>query len=262
MLRYLRLFGRFVRSELQYEMAYRLNLAIEILEVVVVIGTSVGAVLVIYGYADALNGWTLPRMLALLGVYYIVQGASELVVNPSMEKLIEHVRLGTLDFTLLKPASSQFLVSVRHVRVAQLSQLLLGFVVLGLAVARLEEGVSAWDAFAFTVALACGLLLIYALVLVLSTTAFWFVRVENVLTIFWAFMDAGRFPIDFYPGWLRLTLSSLVPIGVAVTLPAQAISGRLDPLGLALMVAGAAAATAFAAWFWRLGLRSYTGASA
>jgi ABC-2 type transport system permease protein len=88
------------------------------------------------------------------------------------------------------------------------------------------------------------------------------VRVENILAIFWAFLDAGRFPVDVYPGWLRLTLSTVVPIGVAVTVPAQAVAGKLDALGLALMLVGTAVVWLFAGWFWRRGLRTYTGASA
>jgi ABC-2 type transport system permease protein len=82
------------------------------------------------------------------------------------------------------------------------------------------------------------------------------------MAIYWAFMDAGRFPVDVYPGWLRVTLSSAVPIGVAVTVPAQVISGRLDLFGLAALVAGTLVAFGLASWFWHIGLRSYTGASA
>jgi viologen exporter family transport system permease protein len=97
---------------------------------------------------------------------------------------------------------------------------------------------------------------------VLGTVAFWATRVENLLAIFWSFLDAGRFPVDVYPGWLRVTLSTVVPIGVAVTVPAQAIAGRLDWLGLLLMLVGSVAVFAFASWFWRVGVRNYTGASA
>ena len=108
----------------------------------------------------------------------------------------------------------------------------------------------------------CGFGLIYALLLALSTFAFWFVRVDNLMALYWSFMDAGRFPVDVYPGWLRVTLSSAVPIGIAVTVPAQVIAGRLDPLGLGFLVLGTVAAFLLASWFWRIGLRSYTGASA
>ena len=128
--------------------------------------------------------------------------------------------------------------------------------------ARYARGVGPAEAVSFVVTLGCGLLLVYGLLLVLSTLSFWFVRVENLLAIFWSFLDAGRFPVDVYPGWLRLTLSSVVPIGVAVTIPARAIAGHLDPLGLLETVVGTAIAFAFASWFWRHGLKSYTGASA
>ena len=261
-MRYLRLFAAFVRAEAQLGIEYRANLALEALNELVIVVTSVAAVLVLYDHTTQLNGWTLPQMLVLLGVYYLVQGAQAMVFEVSFERFMEHVRLGTLDFTLLKPANSQFMVSVRHVQVAQVAQLALGVVVLAAGLAQVGEDVSPLEALGFALTLACGLVLVYCLLLVLSTLSFWFVRVENILAIFWAFLDAGRFPVDVYPGWLRVTLSTVVPIGVAVTVPAQAIAGRLELPGLLTLVAGTLVAWWFAGWFWRRGLRSYTGASA
>jgi ABC-2 type transport system permease protein len=175
---------------------------------------------------------------------------------------MEHVRLGTLDFILIKPANSQFMVSVRHVQVAQLGQLALGLVLVGVGIAQIGRQIGPVEVASFVVTLTCGLLLVYGLLLVLSTLSFWFVRVENLLAIFWSFLDAGRFPVDVYPGWLRITLSTVVPIGIAVTVPAQAIAGRLDMLGFVMMLLGTLVVCWFGAWFWRRGLRSYTGASA
>jgi ABC-2 type transport system permease protein len=200
-------------------------------------------------------------MLVLLGCFYLVQGFGELVLAPSFEKFMEHVRLGTLDFALLKPVSAQFLVTLRHFRVVQLGQIGLGAVVVAVGLTRVAT-VGPFESIGFAIALVCGFVLIYSLLLALSTFAFWFVRIDNLMAIYWSFLDAGRFPVDIYPGWLRVTLSSAVPIGVAVTVPAQVIAGRLDLLGLVLLVVGSVLAFAVSAWFWRLGLRSYTGASA
>jgi len=261
MTRYLRLLRIFFRTELQYELEYRLNLLLEIVQSIVVIATSVGAILVLFSYTTVLNGWDIGAMLVLLGCFYLVQGFGELVLQPSFEKFMEHVRLGTLDFTLLKPASAQFLVTLRNFQVVQLAQMGLGVIVVVVGLSRLPS-VGFAEAIGFPIALLCGFVLIYALLVALSTFAFWFVRVDNLMALYWSFMDAGRFPVDVYPGWLRVTLSSAVPIGIAVTVPAQAISGRLDPLGLLFLVVGSAAAFVIASWFWRLGLRSYTGASA
>ncbi|MBI2324759.1 MAG: ABC-2 family transporter protein [Chloroflexi bacterium] len=260
--RYLRLLRLFVRTELQFALEYRVNLALEIMQMVVVAGTSLAAVLILFAYTEVMNGWTLGQMVVLLGVYYIVQGVEELVMQPSFQKFMEHVRDGTLDFILLKPVSSQFMVSFRHFQTVQTLQVLLGLVITGLGLAQLAATVTLTSAGAFAFTLACGLVLIYALLLVLSTLAFWFVRVDNILAIFWAFIDAGRFPIDIYPGWLRITMSTVIPVGIAVTVPAKAIAGLVDLQTVGLIFLATAVAWMVSRAFWKRGLRAYTGASA
>lgn len=262
MVRYWRMFRAFASTEFQFEMEYRVNFLLTLIEVVLVVGTSVGAVFIMFSHTTTLNGWTLPQMIVLIGVYYLVQGGTSLFFSPSFERLMEHIRLGTLDFHLLKPANTQFLVSFRHLRVVRISDVIVGLLVFAAGLVQVGADVGALDAVLFAIALFAGYVLVYALVLALVTLAFWFVRIENLLTIFWAFTEAGRFPVDLYPGWLRITLSTIVPIGIAVTAPAQAIAGRLDTVGVAVLCAGAFVAWSLASAFWRVGLRSYTGASA
>jgi ABC-2 type transport system permease protein len=261
-MRYLRLLALFARVELQFAAEYRANLMFDLFEEVIIVISSLTAVFVLFTHTGVINGWTLGQMIVLLGVYYMIQGANSVMFEASFERFMEHVRLGTLDFILIKPANSQFMASARHVQVAQLGQVLLGLLMVGVGIGQIGEGVGVREGLAFVVTLACGLGLVYCLLLVLSTLAFWFVRVENLLAIFWSFMDAGRFPVDVYPGWLRVTLSTVVPIGIAVTLPAQAIAGRLDTLGLVAMLLGTVLVSWFAGWFWKRGLRNYSGASA
>ncbi|MDQ3810587.1 MAG: ABC-2 family transporter protein [Chloroflexota bacterium] len=261
-MRYLRLLRLFARIELQFAMEYRANLLMSLLEEVVIVATSLAAVLILYAHTGVINGWTLGQMLVLLGVYYLIQGAQSVLFEVSFERFMEHVRMGTLDFILIKPVNSQFMVSTRHVQLPQVGQVVLGLGVLGAGLWRVGERLGPGEATAFALTLICGLLLVYCLLLVLSTLSFWFVRVENLLAIFWSFLDAGRFPVDLYPGWLRFTLSTVVPIGIAVTVPAQAIAGRLDGPGLLGMLLATVLVWLFAGWFWRRGLRSYTGASA
>jgi len=262
LIRHYKIFRTFFAAEIQNELAYRMNFLLGIFEMFLVVGTSLGAILVLFSQAKTLNGWTLPEMIALTGVYYLIQGSVNLVFAPSFEKLMEQVRLGTLDFTLLKPANTQFLVSTRHFRIVRVVDFLIGTSVVVVGLIMLGSAVTAWSVFTFVVTLAAGIACVYALLLTLVTLAFWFVRVDNILAIFWAFTDAGRFPIDLYPGWLRFTLATIVPIGIAVTVPAEAISGRMSLETFIGMLAGTAFSVGFASWFWRKGLKSYTGASA
>ena len=82
--------------------------------------------------------WTL-TVLVLLGCFYLVQGFGELVLQPSFEKFMEHVRLGTLDFALLKPVSAQFLVTLRNFQVVQLAQMGLGAIVVAVGLSRIPS---------------------------------------------------------------------------------------------------------------------------
>lgn len=258
---YLRLLLLFVRTEVQYALAYRANLAVETFGMAIDVSTSLAAVLILFTYAGNLNGWTLPEMLVLLGVFYVLNGAADVVFRPSVTRLMENVRQGTLDFALLKPVNSQFLVSLRQYQIVQVAQIVLGLVVMGMGIVRLGARVTPGSAVAFLVAVVCGIILIYSVLLVLATLSFWFVRVDNIMVIFSSFMDASRFPVDLYPGWLRITLSSIVPVGLAVTVPAEAIGGRLALPSLAEILVGTFVASVFASWFWRRGVKNYTGAS-
>ena len=261
-MRYLRMFRAFASTEFQFEMEYRGNFYLSILEMFLVIGTSIAAVLVMFGHTTTMNGWTLPQMIVLLGVYYLIQGGVSLVFSPSFERVMEHVRVGTLDFHLLKPVNTQFLVSTRHLKVVRAADLVLGLMVVIVGLFQVGAQIGVGQALLFTASIFFGWMLVYALILGLVTLAFWFVRVENLLAIFWAFTEAGRFPVDVYPLWLRVSLSTIVPIGIAVTAPANVIAGRMDWIAVVVLGAGTVLAVGVASLLWRLGLRNYTGASA
>ena len=59
-----------------------------------------------------------------------------------------------------------------------------------------------------------------------------------------------------------MSLTFLVPIAFAVTVPAQALTGRLTPEMFALALGFGIVALAASRAFFRFGLRRYSGASA
>ncbi len=104
--------------------------------------------------------------------------------------------------------------------------------------------------------------IVYSFWLILATLSFWFVRVENILVIFQSVYEAGRWPVSLYPAWLRFGLTFLVPVAFAVTVPAEALTGRLTWQTAWLAVGLAAALLVVSRLFWKIGLRNYSGASA
>ena len=59
----------------------------------------------------SLAGWSFHETLALLGIFMTLEAFIEIVLHPNLDELPEHIRTGQLDSDLLKPVSTQFLVS-------------------------------------------------------------------------------------------------------------------------------------------------------
>lgn len=257
-----RLLWVFLRQAALNELQYRSNFYVAAFRSLIGLGTGLGSLAVVFAHTDRLGTWRLEELVALLGVYTLVGGAINTLVRPSMNKLMEDVRQGTLDFALTKPEDSQVLISVREVEIWKLVDVVVGGALLGYALSRLGTGVGMGQALAFGTALLAGGAIVYSFWLLLATLSFWLVRVENILVIFQSMWEAGRWPVTIYPGWLRLTLTFVVPVAFATTVPAQALSGRLTGQTLAGAIALAVAMLVATRFFWRFGVRRYSGASA
>lgn len=79
--------------------------------------------------------------------------------------------------------------------------------------------------------------------------------------VFNSVFQTARYPLGLYPGWVRLLLTWVVPVGVITTVPAQALTGDLPPGLLIGSVGLAVVFFAGASTLFRVGLRRYSSAS-
>ena len=259
---YLRLLWIHLRLGVLHELQYRTNLVVQLIQSFVGLATALLGLGVVFSKTDTLGGWSPPELLAIVGVYTLVSGITQLVVRPSLTRFMEDIRLGTLDFTLTKPVDAQALVSMRQIEVWKLVDVVVGLVVLAVAIVQLGSSLGWEDALAFAIALLAGVTIIYSFLMILATCAFWFVRLDNILNIFQSMYEAGRWPIGIYPPWLQGVLPVLVPVGFAITVPAEGLVGRLSVPPLLGALGLAVALPVIARLFWRVGVRHYSGASA
>lgn len=257
-----RLMYHYMRVGAMNELQYRVNFWLQLLQSAVALGVGLAGLGLVFSHATDLAGWSRPELLAVMGVHIVMGGLIGAVIQPNMLRLMEDVRQGTLDFVLTKPEDAQALVSVREIRIWQLVDVAVGGVVLGVALSELRGSVGPLEALAFLVALLLGALMIYSFWLMLTSVSFWVVRVDEMLNLFEGLYAAGRWPVGIYPGWLRGLLTFLVPVAFAVTVPAEALTGRLTPATLGLAAALALGLLLLARLVWSTGLRRYGGASA
>lgn len=262
MLRPLHLIWLFFRIGALNDLQYRANFWLQLLQSTIQLGTGLAVLGLVFSQVPALNGWTQPALLAVMGVHILMGGVIGSLIEPSMERLRQDIREGTFDFILTKPEDIQVISSIREIRIWQAVDVLVGLVVLGFAASQLEGTLGPIEALAFAVALMLGGLMIYSFWLVVTTVAFWIVRIDEVAELFQGLYQSGRWPVTIYPDWLRTSLTFLVPIAFAVTVPAQAITGRITPDTMLLATGFAIVALVLSRAFFRIGLRRYSGASA
>ncbi len=261
-MRALRIAALYYRLAAMNELQYRANFFIQIFQAGITFATGLAVIALVFSHTNQLNGWDAYELLALFGVQMLLGGIIHAVIQPAMQKLMEDVREGTLDYVLTKPADAQLLVSVREARIWRLVDALGGLTVVVFAVTWIERDVGVENVLAFALTLALGALMLYSFWLALATLAFWVVRIWAVADMFEGMYQTGRWPIGIYPGWLRYGLTFVVPIGFAVTVPAEALTARLE-WTTALAALGFAALLAVVARnIFRVGLTRYSGASA
>jgi ABC-2 type transport system permease protein len=243
------------------ELQYRANFVVALFQALLAVAVVVVLNLV-YAHTTELNGWSEAQLLCLLGIQILMGGVINAAIQPNMERLVQEIGDGKLDHALTKPEDAQLLVSVREIRIWRLVDVIAGAIVLAVGVGRLPATTSAGDWLAFGLLLLVGGIMMYSFWLILTTGAFWVVRMGFLAELFEGVYQTGRWPISIYPDWLRYSLTFLVPIGFAITVPAEALTSRLQ-WSTALLAAGfALVLLALSRWFWRLGLRRYSGASA
>jgi ABC-2 type transport system permease protein len=259
---YLKFVGLSFKISILNELQYRTNFVIQIFQTALELAVALGGLSIFFSYTNDLNGWTPPELVTLVGVYFVIGGFISMFIQPSMVRLMEDVHQGTLDFTLLKPIEAQVMVSLREVHLWKVVNVITGLILIAVGLSQSGAVPGVVEVVAFSIMLLSGLLIVYSFWLILATLVFWFTRIDNILAIFESMYEAGRYPIRIYPGWLQFTLTFLVPIAFAVTVPAEALLGRLTPNMLVSALGIAIYMLVVACLFWRVGLRHYSGASA
>jgi ABC-2 type transport system permease protein len=156
----LRVSWLFFRVGVLNELQYRVNFVVQLFQSAIQLGTGLAVLALVYSHTDELNGWTQSELLAVLGIQILLGGVIRAAIQPNMQRLMEDVQEGTLDFALTKPEDAQVLVSVRQFRIWQVTDVLSGAILLGVGLAGVERSVGVLDTLAFGAALSLGAVMI------------------------------------------------------------------------------------------------------
>jgi len=257
----LKLLSAFFKVNVQMALAYRADTIVSILLNLMWLGWELLSLNIIFSNTTSLGGWGLGELIALLGVFRLVNTLMMALIWPNTEKFNQSIRDGSMDYTILQPVNSMFLVTFSRITVWRIWDLVLAIVLIVIGINISGDTTSPLSILTFILLTVSGAVVIYSLWIVLIALTFWFTKFDNNVTILHALLDAGRYPVTVYPVWLRIIVTFVIPIAVATTIPLQALRGDLNINQVILFFTIGIVSFLIASRVWKSGLKQYSGAS-
>ena len=257
----LKLLSAFFKVNVQLALAYRADTVVNILLNIMWLGWELLSLSIIFSNTTSLGGWGFGELIALLGVFRLVNTLMIALIWPNTEKFNQSIRDGSMDYTLLQPINSMFLVTFSRINIWRIWDLVLAIVLIMVGINISGDITTPLSILTFILLTVSGAVVIYSLWIVLIALTFWFTKFDNNVTILQALLDAGRYPVTVYPVWLRVIVTFVIPIAVATTIPLQALRGDLNFQRVLLFIAVGIASFLVASRVWKAGLKRYSGAS-
>jgi ABC-2 type transport system permease protein len=256
-----KLLSAFFKVNVQMSLAYRTDTIVNIVLNIMWLGWELLTLSIIFHNTETIGGWGFGELIALLGVFRLVHTMMMAIIWPNTEKFNQSIRDGSMDYTLLQPVNSMFLVTFSRITVWRFWDLLLSFALIFLGIRASGSTINPAQFLTFLLLTVSGAVIIYSLWIVLIAMTFWFTKFDNNVTILQALLDAGRYPVTVYPAWLRILVTFIVPIAVATTIPVQGLRGDLTFSRVVMFFAISVACFLIASQIWKRGLKQYSGAS-
>jgi len=257
----LKLLSAFFKVNVQLALAYRADTIVNILLNIMWLGWELLSLSIIFNNTTTLGGWGLPELIALLGVFRLVNTMMVALIWPNTEKFNQSIRDGSMDYTILQPVNSMFLVTFSRITVWRIWDLVLAIVLIVVGINMSGNIITPLHILTFILLALSGMIVIYSLWIVLIAFTFWFTKFDNNVTIMQALMDSGRYPVTVYPVWMRIIVTYIIPIAVATTIPLQALRGELSIQKIVVFFLVAVISFIVASLVWKSGLKRYSGAS-
>ncbi len=277
---YWHVFLMFARNSLVRDMMFRTNFLIEAVSSLSWAIMNVGLYWIIFEHTTSIGrdtGWGKYEFFVFMGTTWIINSIVQAFFMPNSEEFSELIRTGGLDFALLKPIDTQFLISLRKVSWSSLSNVLLGAGLLAISLSHLVHRPEApwqfepWILLLYPLYVGCGVAILYSLMICLAATSVWLGRNQTLYDFWFYITNFSRYPQEIYAhgwGWiLMVAFTFIVPVLVVVNVPARLLAQPLMPRAswewplAAFALAATVGSVLFSRWVFKRSLLAYRSAS-
>jgi ABC-2 type transport system permease protein len=259
---YFTIYSALWKNSVAREMGFKSNFILWIIVELLWFALQLAFFNVIYSHTDSIAGWTRWEVVLLVGASHFIQQIFQAFFLTNCVAISELVRTGKLDFMLLLPVNTRFLVSVRQVDLGGFVNATSALGVVAFALHKLHITPSLQQIAGFLMLAICGIFLHYSLMMILSATAFFTVRAQGIVWGYYNMFNLARMPDTAFRGLFRAMFTFVLPVTLVSNVPARTLLAKLGSPGPILMLLGITATWfVLSELFWRFSLRRYTSAS-
>jgi len=260
--RYAGIYAALWRNSIAREMGFKVNFLLWIVVEFLWFALQLCFVGVIYLHTQRIGSWSQWEVVLLMGASHFVQQIFSALFLTNMTQMSELVRTGKLDFLLLLPVNTRFLISVRQVDLGGFVNAVSAVAVMAYATHRLGVSPGLLQVGGFLILCVAGLGIHYALMFLLTSVSFWTVRAQGIVWGYYNLFNIARLPDVVFRGAFKAFFTFVIPMLLVANVPAKVLLDKLSsPREWLLLVALAVVCLGVSEWGWRVSVRHYTSAS-
>ncbi len=217
------------------------------------------------------TGWGKYEFFVFLSTTMLVNSVVQAFFMPNAQEFSELIRTGSLDFALLKPIDTQFLISLSRIEWSALANFFVGLGLLVFSLFRLTtraEDPLVLSPLVFVLYpfyLICGIAILYSLMISLAATSIWLGRNQTLYNFWFYITNFSRYPMEIYGSFypLQWFFTFIIPVLIVVNVPARLMALPLTNQWTlpAFAVFAAIGSLIASRLVFKLALRSYRSAS-
>ncbi|HEU5125504.1 MAG TPA: ABC-2 family transporter protein [Verrucomicrobiae bacterium] len=259
--RYFSIYSALWKNSVTRETMFKGNFLLWIFVELLWFGLQLTFISVLYLHTDNIGSWTKWQVVMLIGASQFIQQMFQAFFLVNCTNLSELVRTGKLDFLLLLPVNTRFVVSFRQVDLGSFVNAASGLAVMAFAAKQLHYTPTLPHVIGFFVLCVAGVLIHYSLMFLLATISFWTVRAQGIVWGYYNLFNIARMPDEAFQGLFKALFTFVLPMLLVSNVPVRLLVNKFSVSHALILIVMAVLCAAVSELGWRTSIRHYTSAS-
>ncbi len=249
---YADLYLTYFRFVLKSWSQYRSDFIISLISSIVLDGSTLLFLTVVFSKIQQLEGWTFTEMVLIWGLSLITRFLANGILD-APHRIYWYIRYGMMDRLLVRPAGMLFQMAGENgINLPFIGRALVGVIAILTVIPSLH--LPWWSVFYLPLTIVSGVLIMFSVQLIAASLCFWFTNAVSVLTTMAWMSQFGQYPVTIFSLPFRFFFTWILPYAMVSFYPAAFMLrseeflwyGLLAPLvgfaifGLSLVIWGVA----------------------